>query len=170
MTCDVGDDSMTAVPQVFNYKFWQFRRFWQFSCGPLPASLSQSPTRGSTFVESKTQSAFRPDGLVCLLLIVTYRLYQHRQPTPKEAKTTDEIIQSLSSEAVKDADANNQMKLDYSVDSIKKVEQILGKLHEKYKKSQFSISVTGLSAAYGAYIGEVIRKLSLECIGNEIAC
>jgi hypothetical protein len=96
--------------------------------------------------------------LVCLLLIVTYRLYQHRQPTPKEAKTTEEVIQSLSSEAVKDADANNQIKLDYSVDSIKKVEQILGKLHEKYEKSQSSISVTGLSAAYGAYIGEVIRK------------
>ena len=96
--------------------------------------------------------------LGCLLLIVTYRLYQHRQPTPKESKTTDELIQSLSSEAVKDADSNSQIKLDYSVDSIKKVEQILGKLHEKYEKSQSSISVTGLSAAYGAYIGEVIRK------------
>ena len=96
--------------------------------------------------------------LGCLLLIVTYRFYQHRQPTPKESKTTDELIQSLSSEAVKDADSNSQIKLDYSVDSIKKVEQILGKLHEKYEKSQSSISVTGLSAAYGAYIGEVIRK------------
>ena len=96
--------------------------------------------------------------LICILLIVTYRLYQHRRPTPKEAKTTDEFIQSLSAEAVKDADANNQIKLDYNVDSIKKVDQILGKLHEKYEKSQSSISVTGLSAAYGAYIGEVIRK------------
>ena len=97
--------------------------------------------------------------LICILLIVTYRLYQHRRPTPKEeAKTTDDFIQSLSAEAVKDADANNQIKLDYNVDSIKKVEQILGKLHEKYEKSQSSISVTGLSAAYGAYIGEVIRK------------
>src|ERR1700761_8637456 len=96
--------------------------------------------------------------LICILLIVTYRLYQHRRPTPKEAKTTAEFIQSLSAEAVKDADANNQIKLDYNVDSIKKVEQILGKLHEKYEKLQSSISVTGLSGAYGAYIGEVIRK------------
>lgn len=96
--------------------------------------------------------------LVCILLIVTYRHYQHRQPTPKEVKTTDELIQSLSSKAVKDADANNQIKLDYGVDSIKKVEQILGKLHEKYEKSHSSISVTELSAAYGSYIGEVIRK------------
>jgi hypothetical protein len=96
--------------------------------------------------------------LACVFLIVAFRLYQHSRPTPKEAKTTDEFIQSLSSEAVKDADANHQIKLDYSVDSIKKTDQILGKLHESYETSQSSIALTRLSAEYGAYVGEVIRK------------
>jgi hypothetical protein len=96
--------------------------------------------------------------LACVFLVVIFRLYQHSRPTPKEAKTTDEFIQSLSSEAVKDADANHQIKLDYSVDSIKKTDQILGKLHESYETSQSSIALTGLSAEYGAYVGEVIRK------------
>jgi hypothetical protein len=79
--------------------------------------------------------------------------------TSPKAKSTDEFIQSLSSEAVKDADASSQIKLDYSVDSIKNVDQILGRLHEKYEKSQSSIALSRLSAEYGAYIGEVIRKI-----------
>jgi hypothetical protein len=97
--------------------------------------------------------------LVCVLLIATYWLHQHRRPAAQEVKSTDVFIQSLSSEAVKDADANSQIKLDYSVDSIKNVDQILGKLHEKYEKSQSSIPLPGLSAEYGAYVGEVIRKI-----------
>jgi hypothetical protein len=32
------------------------------SCGPLPASLSQSPTPRRRFVENKSQSAIRPSG------------------------------------------------------------------------------------------------------------
>jgi hypothetical protein len=80
-----------------------------------------------------------------------------RQPA-REFKTTDEFIQWLASEAVKDAQKENHITLDYSPESIKRVEQILGKLHEQYAKQPSSISVRGMAAAYGAYIGEVIRK------------
>jgi hypothetical protein len=76
----------------------------------------------------------------------------------RQFKTTDALIQYLSSAAVDDARINNQTHLDYSIDSIHKVESILGQLHEKYSKDPNSISVTGLSSAYGAYIGEVIRR------------
>ena len=71
---------------------------------------------------------------------------------------TDEFLQWLAAEAVKDAQTGNGIKLDYTPESIKTVDKILGKLHQQYVQAPSSISVRGLSAAYGAYIGEVIRK------------
>jgi hypothetical protein len=59
---------------------------------------------------------------------------------------------------VKDAEQGNGIRLDYSAESIKTVDHILGKLHDQYMKAPSSISVRGLSAAYGAYVGEVIRR------------
>jgi hypothetical protein len=38
------------------------------------------------------------------------------------------------------------------------VEQILGELHDKYVRDHSSISADGLGSAYGAYIGEVVRR------------
>jgi hypothetical protein len=67
-------------------------------------------------------------------------------------------VQWLADGAVRDADSNQHIKLDYSPESVKSVEHILGKLHEMYVRNPASISVRGLSAAYGAYIGEVIRR------------
>ncbi len=72
--------------------------------------------------------------------------------------STDEFVQWLASEAVKDAREQNHIKLDYSVESIKTVDQILGSLHDQYTKDPSKISVKGLGSAYGAYIGEVIRR------------
>ena len=72
--------------------------------------------------------------------------------------STDEFVQWLAGEAVKDAWEQNHVKLDYSVESIKAVDQILGSLHDQYTKDPSRISVKGLGSAYGAYIGEVIRR------------
>lgn len=71
---------------------------------------------------------------------------------------TDEFVQWLANEAVKDAWEQNHVKLDYSVESIKNVEKILRGLHDQYTKDPSTISVKGLGSAYGAYIGEVIRR------------
>jgi len=87
------------------------------------------------------------------------RLWLHsRQPSKPKFQNTEEFVAWLANESVKDAAQNNGVKLDYSIDSIKEVDQILGKLHDQYAKNPSSISVNGLAAAYGAYIGEVIRK------------
>ena len=67
-------------------------------------------------------------------------------------------MQWLANEAVKDSRDKNHVELDYSVASIEKVERVLGILHNQYAKNPSSISVNGLASAYGAYIGEVIRK------------
>ena len=75
-----------------------------------------------------------------------------------EFKTTQEMMTLLAAEAVKDAERENQINLDYSPQSIEQVEAILGKIHEQYMKDKASISVNGLAMAYGAYIGEAIRR------------
>jgi len=73
-------------------------------------------------------------------------------------KTTQEMMTFLAAEAVKDAEKENQIKLDYSPQSIEKVEAVLDNIHEQYTKDKSSIAVNGLAMAYGAYIGEVIRR------------
>ena len=97
-----------------------------------------------------------------IVLAVLFRLFRSKatqpQPAQREFKSTDEFVQWLAAEAVKDAETGNGIKLDYTPESIKTVDKILGKLHNQYVQAPSSISVGGLSAAYGAYIGEVIRK------------
>jgi hypothetical protein len=94
--------------------------------------------------------------LLLAVLAISYRVALKKR-APREFKSTDEFIQWLSSEAIKDAEQNN-VKLDYSPESVKDVEKILGKIHERYVQSPSSVRVMGISAAYGAYIGEVVRK------------
>jgi hypothetical protein len=67
-------------------------------------------------------------------------------------------VQYLAAEAVGDAAKHDAVELDYSVDSIRKVDDILGKLHDRYVKDQSSVRVTPLAHIYGAYIGEAIRR------------
>ena len=94
---------------------------------------------------------------VCLLVgIAGY--YLAANSLQKPTKTTQEFIDFLSAEAVKDADMESHIHLDYTVESIKKVEEVLSGLHGLYAKDHSSVAVNALAMAYGAYIGEVIRK------------
>ena len=101
-----------------------------------------------------------PLALALLVLVVgaSFFYYRHKQAKPRTWATTDEFIQWLASEAVKDAQTQSRVQLDYSVGSLKAVDKILGGVHDAYVKNPSSVSVTGLGSAYGAYVGEVIRK------------
>ncbi len=72
--------------------------------------------------------------------------------------TQDDLIQFLASEAVLDASARNGITLDYSVNSLQQVEKILGGYHDQFVRDQASLPFNNLASAYGAYIGEVIRR------------
>jgi hypothetical protein len=72
--------------------------------------------------------------------------------------TTEQFIGYASGEAVSDAAKYDHITLDYSIASLKQVDEILGRVHENYLKNPASISVRGLAAEYGAYVGEVIRR------------
>jgi hypothetical protein len=72
--------------------------------------------------------------------------------------TTEAFIGVASDQAVADAAKCDHITLDYSVASLKQVDEILGRVHENYLKNPSSMSVRGLAAEYGAYVGEVIRR------------
>jgi hypothetical protein len=95
--------------------------------------------------------------IVAALIGIGIAVRQGANSKPKFT-STEQFVALLAAEAVKDASENNQITLDYSPDSIKQVEEILGKLHDSYVRNPKSISVSGLASAYGAYIGEVIRR------------
>lgn len=102
---------------------------------------------------------------VTLAALVFYRVAVRRSqsnvlggPVARQFKDTGEQMQYLASEAVDDAQSGNHVTLDYSVDSLQKVESILGQLHDDYARDNSSVAAKNLAMAYGAYIGEVIRK------------
>ena len=74
--------------------------------------------------------AMRPIGLVvyALIGISAWLCFAQRSSTQKPTKTTQDFIDFLSAEAVKDAQTESDVQLDYTVASIKRVEGILGSL------------------------------------------
>ncbi|HLE41577.1 MAG TPA: hypothetical protein VI956_08730 [Nitrospirota bacterium] len=98
--------------------------------------------------------------LVVIVVVAGIAIYsaQKKSFQKTEFKNTDEMMTYFAAEAVKDAAKENHVKLDYSVQSIEKVEAVLSKIHEQYLKDKTSIAVNGLAMAYGAYIGEVIKR------------
>jgi hypothetical protein len=95
--------------------------------------------------------------LVFVILMVGF-YFRDKYAKAKQFQTAGEFTQWLATEAVKDAQENNHVNLDYAPESIQKVEEILGELHDKYVKDRASVSANGLGSAYGAYIREVIRR------------
>lgn len=93
---------------------------------------------------------------LAFLALLAYSVYHAGHNNPFQ--TAGEFTQWLATEAVRDARDNNRRSLDYTPESIQNVETILGCLHDQYLKNPSSISVNGLGSAYGAYIGEVIRR------------
>jgi len=82
---------------------------------------------------------------------------QKSQGTPSFS-TTEEFIAFATQSALADAQTYDHIKLDYSVDSLKQVDQILGRVHDAYVKNPSSIHLRGVATEYGAYVGEVIRR------------
>jgi hypothetical protein len=100
--------------------------------------------------------------LIALLLLVlagsSFWYFRKKPTVERKFNSTQELIDFLASAAVKDAREENHVNLDFSSESIEKVEQILSNLHDIYVKNPSSISANGLGSAYGAYIGEVIKR------------
>jgi hypothetical protein len=98
--------------------------------------------------------------LLIISALVWFKLGRH--PQKREFRTTDELVQWLANEAVQDAQRENHVDLDYTANSIKSVDKILGDLHQQYAKAPSSVNPIAMGSAYGAYVGEVIRKIKTD--------
>ena len=69
-----------------------------------------------------------------------------------------ELKKQLTELAERVATENFDVKLDYSVDSVKQVEAILGQLHEDFKASNDDGGLRGLALEFAAYFISVIER------------
>jgi hypothetical protein len=97
-------------------------------------------------------------GLLIVVGASSFFLAHKKSPPQRTFQNTQDVIDFLSAEAVKDAESQSHVHLDYSVASIRRVESILGGIHDQYMKNPSSIAVNGWASAYGAYLGQVMRK------------
>lgn len=98
--------------------------------------------------------------LIALVLVVIGVLVASRyrsRPRQADFKTTDEMMRWLATEAV-DIAAKNGVRLDFNTQSIEQVEMVLAKLHQEFIRTKPAGGANGLAMAFGAYIGEAIRR------------
>src|SRR5262249_54433210 len=76
---------------------------------------------------------------------------------PKFA-STDQMMIFFANEATKWVKQDRGIDLDYSIDSVKVIEEQLGRLSEKVNKANPQKGTRGQAMGYGAYIGEVVRR------------
>lgn len=95
--------------------------------------------------------------IVALAAITCTALWRNR-PSKPDFKTTDEMMTWLSKQAVEMAEKNSGVQLDYTPESIKTLDNVLGNIHDEYQRTKATNGIIGLAMAYGAYIGEVIRR------------
>ena len=96
---------------------------------------------------------------VAIVALLAITRLQRNRVTKPDFKNLDEMMRWLATEAVDMASKNNGVKLDYTPESIQKVEEVLGKIHDEYERTKPSEGVQGVAMAYGAYIGEVIKRI-----------
>jgi hypothetical protein len=91
-----------------------------------------------------------------LMLFTVERVYG--PPAPPKFKSTDEMMAYFATEATKWVKKDRGIDLDYSVDSIKVVEEELARVSKDVDKANPQPGTFGLATGYGAYIGEVLRR------------
>src|SRR5262245_57931042 len=100
--------------------------------------------------------------VVVLVLVVVYRL---RRPTARLAgDDLDALITAHAEDAVRRAEAEFAIRLDYTPESVQHVEAILSKLHMRHRAQPLPEPEFGREARlWGAYLGAVIKGLRPCC-------
>ncbi|HEY1172969.1 MAG TPA: hypothetical protein VGH19_16495 [Verrucomicrobiae bacterium] len=99
--------------------------------------------------------------VVGLIFLVTKNFVSPAPPNEQPAKqfaTTDTMMAHFSGEAVKWVKQDRSLTLNFSPDSIKIIEEELGRLHKTRQIKDGDKGLLGLAIGYGAYVGEVIRR------------
>jgi hypothetical protein len=91
-----------------------------------------------------------------LMLFIVEQVYG--PPNPPKFKNTDDMMAYFATEATKWVKKDRGIDLNYSVDSIKVIEEELGRLSKDVDRANPQPGTFGLATGYGAYIGEVLRR------------
>lgn len=78
-----------------------------------------------------------------------------RKPNPNDLSSLKKTLNKLALQVARE---NFGVKLDYSIDSVKQVETILGKLHDDYNQTRSQDGLRGIALEFGAYIISVIER------------
>ena len=98
--------------------------------------------------------------LVVIALFVLGKLLKRGTAIERpKIENLDVYMKKLAEEAV-DLSKEYNLALDYTINSIEKAEIILGKIHEDFIRQKPKEGVDGLAMAFGAYIGETIKRNS----------
>lgn len=103
---------------------------------------------GTTFVSS----------IVVLLILLFAARHIALAPSVPSFKSTDEQMKYLADLATKWVKADLGVKLDYSFESIRTIEEQLARISTEVDKAHPQKGTFGTAAGYGAYIGEVFRR------------
>jgi hypothetical protein len=119
-----------------------------------PATIPNQPVRKATM------AIIFVVVMICLIAAALWGFVGSRkkQSSGDPFQSLDDMMQFLAGEAVSMAGTQHGIALDYSEKSIQDVEKILGTIHEEYVASKPERGAMGLAMAFGAYIGEVIRR------------
>ena len=90
------------------------------------------------------------------MLLIVQRAYQ--PAAPANFKNTDEMMVYLAGEAAKWVKADRDIELDYSVESIKVVEEELSRIAKEINRENPQQGTFGTAMGYGAYVGETFRR------------
>jgi len=103
--------------------------------------------------------------IVVIVLPIVSRLWRMYRELHGPVET---LMPLLARQAVVDA-AGHNVQLDYSTQSIQQVEKLLSAFHDTYATDPAAARLKFRAMAYGAYIGETIRR-SESASANESAC
>ncbi|HTA29567.1 MAG TPA: hypothetical protein VK731_03750 [Candidatus Cybelea sp.] len=96
--------------------------------------------------------------LVMVLMLLTTSIQLGGKPKLPTFKTTDEMMKYFANEATQWMKQEKGVDLDYSVESIKSVDEELGIISKDIDKEKPQPGTFGIAMGYGAYIGEVFRR------------
>ncbi len=92
------------------------------------------------------------------LAFVVLGLLLRQAKTPKKKESPDEFMANMAAQAVRHARDGYDVELDYSLQSVQKVEGVLGQLHEMYATREDKRGIHACAIIFGAYIGETLKR------------
>lgn len=98
-------------------------------------------------------------GSLLVMKLMLFMVEQRSPPSLPDFRTADEMMVYFASEAAKWVKEDQGIELDYTLDSVNHIERQLSKLSGEVNKTNPPPGTFGQASCYGAYIGEVFRRL-----------